>query len=163
MKLKDAIDQLGGLLKEAGLKPTLDPAANIKLPCFMCSTKATPRTLVVVGKWSRFMGCMGNVGGPIRRPMCQGCARATAPPPKLTKGDVAKFYNETFLAKVREKYIALDGADAPILEVLVPIKASHLDMRKVHACPDSPTKFCVYDWSGSDEACIFCEQPEERK
>lgn len=27
----------------------------------------------------------------------------------------------------------------------------------------NPIKYCIYDWRNSDETCVYCGQPEERK
>ena len=79
MKLRDAIPKLGELLESAKLRVTFDANANITKPCFYCGTEDTPRALVVVGAWTRPMGHLGDVGSPIRRPMCLSCTRGTEP------------------------------------------------------------------------------------
>lgn len=93
-------------------------------------------------------------------------------PKRPTKGEVARFYNETFLPKRREKiraemYQEKDPEEAACfqsqLDALVPVKASDLTIKHGWECKDSPTEECVYDWDHTDEYCIFCGDPQERK
>lgn len=91
MKLKDAIPTLADMLKASGARVTLDLDADVTKPCFICGTKETPRKLVVVGTWSRFMGTRGDPGGPIRRPMCAGCDSASsAPRGSIVRGSIVR-------------------------------------------------------------------------
>lgn len=71
--------RLAALLKEVGAYVTFDADRAISGPCFNCGTTDAPRSLVVVGTWSRQVGNRGKAGSRIERPMCAACVESTAP------------------------------------------------------------------------------------
>lgn len=73
-----AIDELCDILLAANARTTFDRERSTAKPCFNCGATYKPRTLVVVGYWTRKVGNRGDAGDPIERPMCAECA----PPPR---------------------------------------------------------------------------------
>lgn len=77
-KVDDPIKMLGELLQKAGARVTFDSQRDMTKPCLRCHTESEPRTLVVVGYWTRNSYGGMLAGDPIERPMCARCQEATA-------------------------------------------------------------------------------------
>lgn len=76
---RDPVDELTELLREAGVRATLDPRRNSAHPCYRCNTTSELRYLVTIGTYTRPMGGNLRPGDSIVRPLCQQCREATEP------------------------------------------------------------------------------------
>jgi hypothetical protein len=74
----DPVAELTAVLRDAGVRPTLDRERNVTHPCTICLTLAHPRQLIEIGRYTRKMGGNINPGDAIERPMCASCVKATS-------------------------------------------------------------------------------------
>lgn len=78
---RDPLAYLDKLLKESGIRATLDARRCMTDPCWLCATSKAPRDLVAIGVYTRPMGGNLRPGDRIERPLCASCEKLTQPPP----------------------------------------------------------------------------------
>lgn len=76
-EFENVLDQLTHMLREAGLRPTLDPQRNNTYPCIVCGREAAPgrpNHLITIGT-RRYEN--DDFEEPLRRPVCGYCKETT--------------------------------------------------------------------------------------
>lgn len=77
--------------------------------------------------------------------------------------------NKGYLFAKKSLYNSDGTLDPKIKEYISSLKPDmgkqlmHETEDKGYECPDSPSGYCEYNWEESNEFCIYCGEPEERK
>lgn len=75
--MTDLVTELASMIVEANARITFDSERDIHKPCIRCHRTDVPRSLVIVGHWSRDVHGGMKRGDAIRRPMCAKCIKET--------------------------------------------------------------------------------------